>query len=189
MAGGLQRLLGSARTPSFGQTRSRKIAGVRYHEVIPLLPLDGMVLCPNRFRFGMPWPWIQIEDPAGIVSGTGDDTQLEALAQIYCPRTDDCYVGFGIWAEDGDIDIPQFARQADQQFAQLYRGRSDGSLTILLDGARAVVTVTTTSTERILRVTSEWHDRSLHGEFRSPIAQADSYKPHFETIIGSWSWV
>jgi hypothetical protein len=189
MPGGLQRILGNLSTPSFGLGGSRRIAGVRYHEIVPPLPLDDTVLCPNRFQFGIPWPWEESHSPAGIVSGTGEDVAVVALTQVDCPRTDGEYVGFGVWSEDGIIDIPQFGRQANQQFSRLYRGKSEGSLTILLDGARAIVTVTSTSDEQILRVTSEWHDRSLHAEFRSPVRQAESYKPHFETIIGSWSWM
>jgi hypothetical protein len=190
VTGSLQRFFSVSPIPNFGQsTFSRRIAGVRYRQIAPPLPVEDTVECHNRFRFGIPWPWQQVASPGGIVSATGDDVSVDILAQVDCPRTDGATVSFAVWAGDEPIDILQFSRSANQQYSQLYRGRTGGSLNILLDDARAIITVTDTSAERILRITSEWHDRALNGEFRSPLSQADSYRSHFETIVGTWSWL
>jgi hypothetical protein len=189
MREGFQRLFGSGQSLSFGQTRVRRMGGVRYLEISPPLPVESTVSRPNRFSFGLPWPWIEVREPGGVVSGTGDEVQIDLLAEAYCPRTDGLSVGFGVWAENETMELPQFGRQSQQSFSQLYRGQSEGTINILLGGIRAVVSATATSSERILRMMSEWHDRTLHAEFRSPLAYADSYKPHFETIVGSWTWL
>ncbi len=174
--------------PRGGRPGFKRIGGARYQTIRPVLPVERYVESPGRFHFGIPWPWEEFTEATRVMSATGDETQIASLAQVYCPRADGEVVSWGVWSEQGEFDALANARSIATQFAQIYHGTVVGTRAVLLGGARTLIVNVATATQRIDRVSTEWHDRILYGEYRSPILYADAYAAHLETILGTWVW-
>jgi hypothetical protein len=168
------------------ETITKVFAGSRYRAVSPPLPVERVIDCPGRFSFGVPWPWEEVVQDGSLVDATGQAVATQMLAFVWAPRTDGAQAVFSAWAESGQVNLDQPTLPG--QLTGLYRARLIGSRRVLLGGTRAVVVQMSTHDEFLGRLVADWQDRTLHGEFRAPLAQWPNYWPHLETLLGTWSW-
>lgn len=152
-----------------------------------LLQVDEWIDVPGHYRFGLVWPWERQDAGNDLVDSRGLSTGMSVDVLAVAPRTEGSATVM-FWREDGAPDsvVP---RGTGKSFSRLYGGRLQEERLVELGGARAAYISIATRYDHLWRVMAPRPKGSVHVEMRVPLAHAGGYRPHLDTILGSWRWL
>lgn len=161
------------------QTRGRS-----YHPVSARVPFTWRVSHATPFSFGIPFPWEPLPS-SGLLT-----VSREPAIAIHAPRGDGAEASFALWvtpdgAEVETADITPLMRQLKEEAGQ----RCLGIRKVSLSGARCRIIVAPRLDGHLLEyMLVNAGNALIEGRLVIPLAQAEGYLAHFDTMLGTWAW-
>jgi hypothetical protein len=148
------------------------------------LPFESRVShAAPAFSFGVPFPWEA--SPSDLLLSSEEPVIL-----VHAPRTDGMQAFFALWVTPDayqveTTDITPLIRDLEKEAEQSHIGIRKVSLA---GGPCRIIVAPRVDGHLLEYLLVNSGNTLIAGRFVVPLAQAEGYLAHFDTMLGTWAW-